>query len=121
MPGSQMSRRITSKGLLRTASKHASPLAAAAAVYPSSSNTPCNDSRMVDSSSTMRMLSMWRLGRHGGSVACERKFDNKASTHWLIFFDPDRSLVFLDDAAHNRQPQTSTTFRGWKVREEELL
>src|SRR5262249_44897097 len=58
-----MSRRTTSKDLLRTASRQASPLSATATLKPSSSRTPRRDFLISASSSTTRMefIFAWKL------------------------------------------------------------
>src|SRR5262249_44344340 len=121
MPGSQISSRTTSNGLFWIASRHASPLAAAATVWPSSSNTPCRDSRIAASSSTMRMLSMRNLDRLCGGIAGEWKLKYKAGAYRFVLLDPNRTMVFFHDAAHDRQAETSATFLRREVGQEQLL
>src|SRR5258708_30609826 len=121
MPGSQMSSKRTSKLFLPSNSRQASPLAASETLYPSSSSTPRRDSRMADSSSTIRALGIGggRGGRH--PVSGDRQLDNEPRSHRLVFFDANVSVVILDDSAYDRQGQTGSTRLGREIGQEQTL
>src|SRR6266576_3265033 len=120
MPGSHTSSRTTSKACFSSRSRHASPLSASPVLKPSSSSTPRRESRMPDSSSTMRMLCMLG-GGCCGRFRSERKFHDEAGANRLILFDPDGALMVFDDAAHDGQAQTGAALLGGEIRQKEFF
>src|SRR6266404_4388627 len=90
IPVSHTSSRIRSKLLLRSNSRQSSPLGLTLVLYPSSSRTPRKDSRIPDSSSTMRMCAIvylnntrqWRAGRpRPATIATDGRAVRRSSLH----------------------------------------
>src|SRR5258705_5603016 len=120
MPGSHTSSRTTSKVCFSKRSRQASPLSASPVLKPSSSSTPRRESRMPDSSSTMRMLCMLGSGC-GGRFGSEREFHDKPGANWLIFFHSDGALMVFDNAAYDRQAQTCAALLGGEIGQKEFF
>src|SRR5436190_4929332 len=119
IPGSQTSSSTTSKRRLRRTSRQASPLSATEVLYPSSSSTPRSDCRILDSSSTMRMLCMLDDSRRDKVFRSHRQLNHKFRSHWPVFLYPNRTAMVFDDAVHDGQAQSRPSFLGGKVRQEE--
>src|SRR5258707_11279390 len=121
MPGNHTSNSTTSNGRLRSISRQPSPSSAATALKPSSSSTPCSDSRILDWSSTIRMLCMLSDWRNGDGFRRQRQFHDKPGPYRLVLFYSNRTVVILDDSAHDRESQSCAAFFGGKIRHEEPL
>src|SRR5262252_6038854 len=81
---------------------------------------PTSESRMPASSSTIRMLCMFREDRrhrlrHNG------KLYDEASSDRMVFFHPNRPMVIFYNAAHNRKSQSGAAFLGREIRQEKFL
>src|SRR5205814_421492 len=119
IPGSQTSSSTTSKRRLRRTSRHASPLSATEVLYPSSSSTPRSDCRILDSSSTMRMLCMLDDSRRDKVFRSHRQLNHKFRSHWPVFLYSNRTAMVFDDAVHDGQAQSRPSLLGGKVRQKE--
>src|SRR5438105_11937635 len=125
MPGNHISSSTTSKGRFFVVSSALSPESADEVLYPSSCKTPCKDSRMLDSSSTMRMLCIelcgvcFALGALG--FGGDRQLNYKARSHRRVFFNPHRTAMLLDDTSDDGKPQSSAAFLSGKVREKKFF
>src|ERR1700732_3447062 len=76
---------------------------------------------MPISSSTMRILCMLR--RHGGQGGFEndRKFHNEARSNRLVLLHANRSVMFFDDAAHDRQAEAGPALSSGEIGQKEFL
>src|SRR6201981_4258175 len=105
IPGSHTSSSTTSKVFFSSRRRQASPLSASSVRKPSSSSTPRRESRMPDSSSTIRMLDMLDRGGRHRRVGGKRQFYDERRPHWFVLFYTNGGAGILDDDAHDRQPQ----------------
>src|ERR1019366_3012974 len=119
IPVSHTSSRIRSKLLLRNNSRQSSPLGLTLVLYPSSSRMPRKDSRILDSSSTIRMWAMLACRRSADSFNRHGQFDNEAAADRLVFFHADRTTMVFHNSAHNGQNQPRAALLGRKVRQEQ--
>src|SRR5260370_15157326 len=76
---------------------------------------------MPVSSSTMRILGM--LGTGGGRhiVRNNRKLNNEACSQRLVFFYPNRPVMFFDHAADDCKTEAGSAFSGGKIRQKQFL
>src|SRR6476619_8048517 len=113
MPGSHISSSTTSQVRFFNCSRQASPLSASSTLYPSSSRTPRSDSRISRSSSTTRTLCTLRL------PCChftrQRQLYQKLCARRLVLFHADGAVVIINDAPHDRQPQSGAALFGGKI------
>src|SRR5438270_8411901 len=98
-PGSQISSSTTSKAVLRSSSRHASPLPTEEAAYPSSARMPDRESRFPASSSTMRMRCMLDGGRCGCGLGHYRELNDEPCADRMILLHADRAVVTFHDPA----------------------
>src|SRR5215472_9972343 len=82
---------------------------------------PASESRMPASSSTIRMLCMFREDRCRHRLRYDRKLYDKACSHRMVFFHPNRSMVIFYNAAHNGKSQPGAAFLRGEVWQEEFL
>src|SRR6185312_7471045 len=120
MPGSQMSSSTTSKLFPASVSRPASPLPTDCTLYCSSSRTPVRESRIPDSSSTMRMLDM-RCSHVRYAISRDGQLNHKARAHGLVLLHANRAAMILDNPAHNCQAQPGTSFFGREIGHEQAL
>src|ERR1043165_3874083 len=118
--GNHTSSRTASKLCLRRTSRQASPLSAKVAEKPSSSRTPFNDSRIPDSSATMRMLGMLSDQRLGG-FDCDWQFNNEARSNRTVFFHPYGTVMLFNDTTYDGQTEACAAFFSREIWKEEFF
>ena len=109
MPGSQTSSSTTSKGCWREPQAGFSAFCLSVR-NPSSSSTPFKESRISDSSSTIRMLDMLNRGRSG--FGSERQLDDEARAYGTVLFDADGTMMIFNDAAYDCEAEAGAAFLG---------
>src|SRR5580692_937490 len=119
IPGSHTSSNTTSNACLLMISRLASPLSAVVALKPSSSSTPLSDSRIVGSSSTMRILCMLVDGGLGDSVCYDWQFDHEPGAGGLILFHANGPVVIFNNTVYDGQPKTGAALLGGEVWEKQ--
>src|SRR5579871_179439 len=82
---------------------------------------PASESRMPASSSTIRMLCMFLEDRSRHRLRHDRKLYDETSSHRMVFFHPNRSMVIFYNAAHNRKSQSGAAFLRREIGQEEFL
>src|SRR5579864_2463258 len=121
IPGSHTSSKTTSKACFSRSRRQVSPFSASPVRKPSSSRTPRRESRIPDSSSTIRMLDMLHgIGRRRG-FGGEREFHDEARAHRLVFFHPDGPTVVFHDSADDGQSQSGSSPFGGEVGKKKLF
>src|SRR6185312_12137291 len=120
MPGSQMSSSTTSKLFPASVSRPASPLPTDCTLYCSSSRTPVRESRIPDSSSTIRMLGM-RCSHVRYAISGDGQLNYKTCAHRLVFFHANGAVMIFHNPAYNCQAQPGAAFLGREIWHEQPL